>query len=59
MVPKPTDRLVLSTCEDSEDVASLNVHWEDEFGRPFHTDYICDRTLLHIFANKGTACMLT
>jgi hypothetical protein len=59
VVPKPTDRLVLSMCEDSEDVAYLNVCWVDEVGQTLSTDYICDRTLLHIFANKGTSCLLT
>jgi hypothetical protein len=55
--PEPTDRLVLSTGADSEDVAYLDVCWEHEFGQPLSTDYFCDHTSLHIFADKGTSCL--
>jgi hypothetical protein len=56
---EPTDRLVLSTCEDSENVVCLNVRWKNENDQDLFTDYFCDRTSLHIFASKGMSCSFT
>jgi hypothetical protein len=56
---EPTDRLVLSVSEDSEDITYLNVHWTNESGQTLPTDYFCDSTSLHIFAEKGTSCLFT
>jgi hypothetical protein len=56
VVPEPTDRLVLYVSEDSEDITYLNVLWKDESGQTLSTDYFCDSTSLHIFAEKGTLC---
>ena len=54
-----THRVSLYVDTDSEDIAYLNVRWEDASGQALATDDFDDDTSLHVFSNEGTSCLLT
>jgi hypothetical protein len=56
---EPTHRVALYVHQDSDDVAHLNVRWENESGQTLATDDFDDDTPLHVFATEGTSFLLT
>lgn len=55
--PEPTDKLVLYTEADTDDVVYLNICWKDVFNQSFPQDNFCEGSQLHVFAKKGNLCL--